>query len=136
MSKEIYDQLIYVQAHCDAKVLHSPGLCEYCDEYPQAQAKRKELGVRFTDEVGIKYNDPTFEDGRLPCPAVEARPSININAWGGNVPKGPNVPSEYKENLKKIESLSSQVFYYDWTEEELEDAIHNETETPQDNIPG
>lgn len=103
-----YEGLILVNAHCDQRVLHEPGLCEYCDEYPEAQAKRVELGVNFTS-----LNDPNL----LPCPADKARPVTNLYSWAGNHPSGPNVPEELKEALESIESPSSKVMYGEFLDE-------------------
>lgn len=61
--------------HCDRNVLHAPGKCEYCDMYPEEQAKRILAGVNFTGE-----NDPN----KKPCPAEERRSLDSINNWPGN----------------------------------------------------
>lgn len=55
--------------HCDAKILHVPGQCEYCDGHPDWQELREAWGIAFTGE----------------CPAEQARPLVDINRWGGNV---------------------------------------------------
>lgn len=98
-----YEDLIFVQAHCDERILHAPDWgCIYCNEYPEAQAKREELGVNFT---GCTDSD------KLPCPADKARPPERMYAWRGNVPTGPDVPEELTELFKEIESSSSKVMY-------------------------
>jgi len=66
--------------HCDPKVLHAPGKCEYCDEYPAMQEERKLDGVNFTGE-----HDPALK----PCPALDARSLDTIEKWSGNVAKPP-----------------------------------------------
>jgi hypothetical protein len=65
--------------HCDSNVLHAPGECEYCDEYPVFQEMRLLGKVNFTG-----HNDPT----KLPCPATVFRPVETINKWPGNTPEG------------------------------------------------
>lgn len=34
--------------HCDQRILHAPGECEYCDANPQWQELRKAWGIAFT----------------------------------------------------------------------------------------
>ena len=34
--------------HCNAEVLHHPGECEYCDEYPERQQMRVASNTPFT----------------------------------------------------------------------------------------
>lgn len=34
--------------HCNPEVLHAPGVCDYCDEYPDRQAARAASGGGFT----------------------------------------------------------------------------------------
>lgn len=63
--------------HCDSKVLHAPGECEYCDKHPDWQALRLSWGIAFTGY------EP--EEKELPCPASVNRPLETINRWGGNV---------------------------------------------------
>lgn len=62
--------------HCDPMVLHSPGICTYCDKHKDWQALRMAWGIAFTDE-------PVTED-KMPCPATMLRPLQTINMWGGN----------------------------------------------------
>lgn len=62
--------------HCDSRVLHLPGKCVYCDEYPEKQDERNRMRVNFTGD-----NHPGFS----PCPAESRRPLASIEAWGGNV---------------------------------------------------
>ena len=67
--------------HCDQRILHAPGECEYCDAHPDWQALRIHWGIAFTGY------EP--EGTELPCPANHAR-GENVNKWYGNVarPKG------------------------------------------------
>jgi hypothetical protein len=64
--------------HCDSKVLHAPGECEYCDHYPEKQEERVAKKINFTG-----HNDPD----KSQCPAEQARPLETINRWHGNVPE-------------------------------------------------
>jgi hypothetical protein len=63
--------------HCDDLVLHAPGECRYCDEFPERQAMRFRNGVNFTGKL---------EYGKRPCPSTERRPLEVIERWHGNVP--------------------------------------------------
>ncbi len=58
--------------HCDSRVLHAPGECEYCDAHPDWQALRINWHIAFTGY------EPT--DGELPCPAWYAR-GEHSQAW-------------------------------------------------------
>ena len=53
--------------HCEARILHAPGECRYCDELPDLQEARKMWGVAFTGHPA--------PEGGVPCPADQARPS-------------------------------------------------------------
>lgn len=64
--------------HCDPRVLHAPGECEYCDKHPDWQALRLAWGIAFTNW------EP--EEHELPCPANHAR-GQGVNNWSGNVAK-------------------------------------------------
>lgn len=64
--------------HCDSRVLHAPGACEYCDMYPEEQALRDREGTNFTGQADPK---------KKPCPATAARSVENINKWPGNRPR-------------------------------------------------
>lgn len=66
--------------HCDSNVLHAPGQCVYCDEYPAMQEERRLDGVNFTGQT-----NPDLK----PCPAVSARSLDTIEKWSGNVAKKP-----------------------------------------------
>ena len=68
--------------HCDARVLHAPGLCVYCDLYPDYQLARLETRVNFTGQS---------REGFSQCPAELERPLETIERWYGNVAKGPVV---------------------------------------------
>lgn len=72
--------------HCDARVLHAPGKCEYCDHHPDWQELRQAWGIAFTG------HKPTVGDAdwtkQLPCPADYNRPPGAGNdhrRWAGNV---------------------------------------------------
>ena len=61
--------------HCDAKVLHSPGTCEYCDHRADLQAVRLVWGISFTGEGSTETST---------CPSQLERPLEKINRWPGN----------------------------------------------------
>jgi hypothetical protein len=65
--------------HCDSRVLHAPGVCKFCDDFPNWQQQRVADKVNFTDEY-----DP---DKRF-CPSTDFRSPDVINKWGGNVAQG------------------------------------------------
>lgn len=64
--------------HCDEFVLHAPGSCKYCDEYPEKQQERTLKNVNFTAE-----NNPN----KAKCPAEARRSLKDINKWSGNRPE-------------------------------------------------
>jgi hypothetical protein len=69
--------------HCDQRVLHAPGVCEYCDRHPERQELRRAWGIAFTGEA------PTTSGWtrQLPCPADFNRPAGGPNdhrRWHGN----------------------------------------------------
>ena len=66
--------------HCDSRVLHNFGECEFCDHYPEWQELRVAWGIAFTGW------EP--DDKELPCPATLHRPVETINQWRGNVASG------------------------------------------------
>ncbi len=37
--------------HCDQRILHAPGECEYCDGHPEWQALRQSWGIAFTGHL-------------------------------------------------------------------------------------
>lgn len=61
--------------HCDQRVLHAPGECQYCDKHSEWQMLRQAWGIAFTGY------DP--EGTELPCPANHAR-GDSVNKWYGN----------------------------------------------------
>lgn len=67
--------------HCDQRVLHAPGECEFCDRHMDWQELRVAWGIAFTGW------EP--DENELPCPATKARSLNKINAWGGNVARPP-----------------------------------------------
>lgn len=70
--------------HCDELVLHKPGTCFYCDEYPDIQANRVAAHVRFTGEPGPA--------SWRPCPSEAVRAAAVIHQWPGNRPHHNGVP--------------------------------------------
>lgn len=103
--------------HCDQRILHAKGECEFCDRHPDWQELRKAWGIAFTGytpagvlpECGETYRiqgraetcrQPQGHTGDhlpypdwciLPCPADFARPPDAGNdhrKWPGNRPEG------------------------------------------------
>jgi hypothetical protein len=64
--------------HCDSAILHAPGECTYCDQYPDWQLIRDRWLINFTGHMA---------DGRTPCPSVWFRDPLVRDLWGGNVAK-------------------------------------------------
>lgn len=64
--------------HCDSRILHSPGACEYCDQYPEWQQARVVWRMNFSDT-----SDPEL----LPCPSTTTRSAAVRDLWGGNKAK-------------------------------------------------
>jgi hypothetical protein len=81
--------------HCDARILHEPGDCEYCDAHPEWQELRVVWGIAFTG------HKPTGNTGykQLPCPADYNRGDKH-QGWGGNRPKY-TLPKEWQELVDK-----------------------------------
>jgi hypothetical protein len=69
--------------HCDSRVLHAPGECEFCDHHADWQELRVAWGIAFTGW------EP--EGNELPCPSQQARSLETINKWNGNVPRPASV---------------------------------------------
>lgn len=61
--------------HCDPRILHAPGECQFCDAHPIWQALRLAWGIAFTGY------EP--EGKELPCPADHARGNHHTQ-WHGN----------------------------------------------------
>lgn len=78
--------------HCDSRVLHAPGECGYCDEYPDWQRLRGTWGIAFTGHKPkeIRAGDVIIAH-ELSCPADFNRPPgspSDHRGWHGNVAKG------------------------------------------------
>lgn len=61
--------------HCDASVLHAPGVCVYCDHYPEWQEYRQTSRINFTGQ-----SDPHY----APCPSEFFRTAEIRDRWPGN----------------------------------------------------
>jgi len=61
--------------HCDARVLHAPGECQFCDMHPDWQELRVTWNINFTGKN---------ERGKTQCPAEQVRKLRDIENWGGN----------------------------------------------------
>lgn len=64
--------------HCDSRVLHAPGECDYCDRHPEWQA------LRFAWRIAFTGYEPDTDQKELPDPATHARSFESLNAWEGN----------------------------------------------------
>lgn len=60
--------------HCDSRLLHSPGTCVACDEFPTAQVFRKLVGLKFTDQM---------DENEAVLPGMD-RTVGSATRWGGN----------------------------------------------------
>ncbi len=83
MFRKVKPNKLHIEAitqfpHCDQRILHAPGECEYCDAHPDWQALRQGWGIAFTGY------DP--EGAELPDPATHARGLASLNSWQGNIP--------------------------------------------------
>ncbi len=65
------------QPHMDEYVLHSPGMCKYCDCYPRAQGHRIRDGINFTGEYDVDKDR---------CMSEILRTLEEIEEWRGNQP--------------------------------------------------
>lgn len=70
--------------HCDPRILHALGECEFCDKHAEWQELRAAWGIAFTGY------EP--EGTELPDPATHAR-GDTINRWHGNVALPAGIPS-------------------------------------------
>lgn len=81
--------------HCDSRILHRAGECEYCDAHPEWQALRVAWGIAFTGHV------PAVEGDRcgklLGKDAVTGKPSVCMQAAGHT--DTPHLPMEPHEAL-------------------------------------
>ncbi len=66
--------------HCDQAILHAPGECRYCDDYPDWQALRELWGIAFTG------HDPSPE--QICCPSDFRRLGGSNQSWPRNRPGG------------------------------------------------
>jgi hypothetical protein len=64
--------------HCDQRILHTPGECQYCDMYPHWQQLREAWGIAFTGHI------PDPESDMMLCPADYVRGTESYDLWGGN----------------------------------------------------
>jgi hypothetical protein len=103
--------------HCDSRVIHAPGECEFCDKYGREQQRNRIfLKVAFTNytpegmenEIWITteefkrlMNLETFQEW-LPCPAMYARGKESINSWGGNVAETEETKKGREEYYRKL----------------------------------
>ena len=73
--------------HCDQRILHQPGECEFCDHHAEWQELRLGWGIAFTGHAP-RAAQKNFHTNELPCPADYNRPPgsrSDHRQWGGNV---------------------------------------------------
>ena len=61
--------------HCDSRILHMPGSCQFCDLHPEYHTARKMWGINFTGQ---------YDEDKLPCPSEVDRVLEDIEQWGPN----------------------------------------------------
>lgn len=87
--------------HCDSRVLHKPGECEFCDKHPDWQELREAWGIAFTGHSNEDTVSP-YGSKMLPCPAEFNRGMESINSWHGNVPETPETKGRRESFFKNI----------------------------------
>lgn len=90
-----FDQTITPRAtapHCDFRVLHAPGDCEYCDQYPDWQEYRKIAQINFTNQ---------FDPDKLICPSLWNRKGLPVRE------PDDEVWEQYNNLKQKIEETGS-----------------------------
>ena len=92
--------------HCDSRVLHAPGECEFCDLHPEWQELREGWGISFTG------HQPEGDWVTMPCPADAARPqgaSNDHRRWGGNTATGKRGdPSQPRQTTASVMMYGDQ----------------------------
>lgn len=88
--------------HCDSKILHAPGVCEFCDMHPEWQELREYWGINFTGEYKLD---------KTPCPAELARSLDTINKWHGNVPETAQTKKERDRYFERLNRLTNEVLH-------------------------
>lgn len=88
----VYDD--YCGPHCDASVLHAPGECDSCDEFPIYQLARERWGIAFT-RTDFSVPVPA---GQVQCPA-EQRRGQGVAAWHGNVAQKDGYAAEIAQQI-------------------------------------
>lgn len=85
--------------HCDARILHAVGECEYCDMAKDLQSERETLDVSNTGKTNRRW----------PCPADLARKPEQYNAWSGNRPENAEAKVARNRWLQELERLAGEV---------------------------
>jgi hypothetical protein len=92
--------------HCDSNILHAPGVCIYCDKFPDAQLARIKNGVNFTGE---------YHEALRPDPATQQRSQETMEKWPGNVPmteaRRYELDAYYSELLKQVAEIANEKKY-------------------------
>lgn len=78
--------------HCDSRILHKPGECEYCDKHPDWQQLRFLWNVNFTGHYDLD---------KMLCPAEQYREKNIIDKWRGNKALTKEQNDEHFKQLEK-----------------------------------
>ncbi len=89
--------------HCDARVLHEPGDCAFCDNSPDWQDYRIIAGIKFTGQQ-VTVGD----DWSTPCPSDFHRGTGGAHVWPGNTPKGYGFESLEEADTQVEDSKNSE----------------------------
>lgn len=92
MDKEVPWGDLGTLPHCDARVLHLPEECIYCEDRADLQEEREKLGVSNTGHSNRAW----------PCPADKARSSESLNGWHGNTArKSTDEPAPFIKHINE-----------------------------------
>lgn len=80
--------------HCDQRILHKPGDCEFCDMRPEWQALRKAWGIAFTGQVPASEGDRCGALLPREQQSNGARVCMQARGHGDDIPHMPSEPWE------------------------------------------
>lgn len=108
--------------HCDQRILHAPGECEFCDAHPEWQELRESWGIAFTghsyDKDGKLFVDE-YGNVQQACPAEANRGMKSINSWGGNLAETTETKIAREKYFENLGRKLKEQFGVPWEEEEL-----------------
>ena len=91
---DAYNEESFQSPHCDQAILHSPGVCVYCDHHPLWQKLREQWRINFSD---------TQDPDKAPCPSTYFRKAEVRDLWSGNVAWTQTDIDESKEFWKQFQ---------------------------------